>query len=437
MIKQGPTQTQYMLTGFLCVLIFLNSENVYFKRSDLVSALFEIILIITCLIYIYVNKLYKKLNSSYAITLLLISLIYISVVLIIYATNLRDSSINNTLQKLSVLGILLPLLILIFNGLGYPVTLSTIIRTYINIAATVSFLGLILWFLSNIGIPLPVIHTPYQWGGPKIGTGVFGLTFDVQYSDIAFARGWSRYTLFYIEGGIAAAYFGLGGILEATCMPEPRMPIVFMFAICTFCTLSGFGMILSPIVICIGLLCSGHLKNIARANAVTFAVTRLLIPTLILITPIIINSLFSQKTNEGSIAAHSNDFTYGFKVFQDRPILGYGIGNYSPLVNTVDGISGTSSSLMIGLIQGGFIYVAAILAPLLCASVLAIANKQYRSAALFASLILLYINGMSDNSPMYICMMALAFAYIHRLSINHSIKNKDIITKNYITNRQA
>ncbi len=112
----------------------------------------------------------------------------------------------------------------------------------------------------------------------------------------------------------------------------------------------------------------------------------------------------------------SNDFTYGFGVFLDRPILGYGIGNYAPLVNTIDGISGTSSSLMIGLIQGGLIYVLAMLFPFICASILAIANHQYRVAVLFATLLLLYINGISDNSPMYVCMMALAYAYIYQIT---------------------
>lgn len=348
--------------------------------------------------------------------LLIMSLLYIITILVIFIANIEYSSINNTLQKIVILGVLLPLLILIFNGIGYLSTLRTIIHTYINIAAVVSFFGLFLWLLFNLGIHLPVIHVPYQWGGPKIGSGILGLTFDVQYSDIQFAKGWSRYTLFYIEGGVAAAYFGLAGILEATCSTKPRMPIILMFTICTFCTLSGFGMILSPIVLCIGLLCSGSLQRLSKKNALMFAFIKGITPLIIVVTPIIILTLFSQKTNEGSIAAHSNDFTYGFGVFLNRPILGYGIGNYAPLINTIDGISGTSSSLMIGLIQGGLVYVIAILIPFLTTIPLAVTNRQYRFSILFASLILLYINGMSDNSPMYICMMALAYAYIQHVT---------------------
>lgn len=122
-------------------------------------------------------------------------------------------------------------------------------------------------------------------------------------------------------------------------------------------------MILSPIVLCIGLLCSGSLQRLPKKNALMFAFIKGITPLIIVVTPIIILTLFSQKTNEGSIAAHSNDFTYGFGVFLNRPILGYGIGNYAPLINTIDGISGTSSSLMIGLIQGGLVYVIAILIP--------------------------------------------------------------------------
>lgn len=404
------------LTTLLCLLLFLNSENVYFKRSDSFSALFEIALSAGCFTYIYMVKLYKRINRREMLLLLIMSLLYIITILVIFIANIEYSSINNTIQKIVILGVLLPLLILIFNGMGYLSTLRTIIHTYINIAAVVSFFGLFLWLLFNLGIHLPAIHVPYQWGGPKIGSGILGLTFDVQYSDIQFAKGWSRYTLFYIEGGVAAAYFGLAGILEATCSAKPRMPIILMFTICTFCTLSGFGMILSPIVLCIGLLCSGSLQRLSKKNALTFAFIKVIIPLIIAVTPIIILTLFSQKTNEGSIAAHSNDFTYGFGVFLNRPILGYGIGNYAPLINTIDGISGTSSSLMIGLIQGGLVYVTAILIPFLTAIPLAVTNRQYRFSILFASLILLYINGMSDNSPMYICMMALAYAYIQHVT---------------------
>lgn len=206
------------------------------------------------------------------------------------------------------------------------------------------------------------------------------------------------------------------------------MPIILMFTICTFCTLSGFGMIFAPIVLCIGLLCSGHLRKLSPKNMIAFAFAKGIIPLIVLITPIIILTLFSQKTNEDSIIAHSNDFTYGFGVFLDRPILGYGIGNYAPLVNTIDGISGTSSSLIIGLIQGGLIYVLAMLFPFICASILAIANHQYRVAVLFATLLLLYINGISDNSPMYVCMMALAYAYIYQITATVRIHTRRTIT---------
>lgn len=150
------------LTILLCLLLFLNSENVYFKRSDSFSALFEIALSASCFAYIYMVKLYKRINRREMLLLLIMSLLYIITILVIFIANIEYSSINNTLQKIVILGVLLPLLILIFNGIGYLSTLRTIIHTYINIAAVVSFFGLFLWLLFNLGIHLPVIHVPYQ-----------------------------------------------------------------------------------------------------------------------------------------------------------------------------------------------------------------------------------------------------------------------------------
>lgn len=409
----GSKRIAHGLTIVLCLLLFVNSENIYFKRSDMFSAIFELLFISVCFMYIYVTKLYKLVNMKQCVQVIIIATTYIIAILCIYLFNIEKSSINNMIQKLAILGVLLPLMIVIFNGFGYSNALRLVVRTYINIAAAVSFFGLILWLLFNLGVHLPTIQVPYQWGGPRVGSGILGLTFDVQYSDIAFAAGWSRYSLFYVEGGIAAAYFGLAGILESTCNPTPRLPIVFMFAVCTFCTLSGFGMIFAPIVLYVGLFSSGYLKRVGQRNVACYGFINIIIVAIIIATPMVILSLFSQKTNVESIASHANDFTYGTGVFLDRPLLGYGIGNYAPLYNAVDGLSGTSSSLMLGLIQGGIVYVVAILIPFCIAIVLAFTGRQYRSAVLFSTPLLLYINGMSDNSPMFICMMALAYAYIY------------------------
>lgn len=426
MNQAGRAAVRHWPTVILCLLLFVNSENVYFKRSELFSAIFEIALIAACVLYLYMTEMYKAVTRQTLRQSLIIALSYMLLLLLIYWCNIEDSTIGNLLQKLAILGILLPLLILIFDGLGYTAALQAIVRNYVNIAAIVYSIGLIVWLLFNLGIHLPAIQVPYQWGGSKVGEGILGLTFDVQYSDIQFASGWSRFSLFYIEGGIAAAYFGLAGILEATCNPKPRMGLILLFSLCTFCTLSGFGMIFSPIVVCVGLFCSGALQRMSRKSVVLYAFSKLLIPLLLAITPIVILSLFSHKTNTNSIAAHSNDFTYGFTVFLNRPLLGYGIGNYVPLVNTVDGISGTSSSLMMGFIQGGILYVLAILLPFLVGFIISIGNKQYRSAALFAVMVLLYVNGMSDNSPVYVFMMALAYAYIYSTSVDAKAVNKPV-----------
>lgn len=88
------------------------------------------------------------------------SLVYIITIISIYAANIEDSSVGNTLQKLAILGILLPLLILIFTRLGYPSTLRTIIHTYINIAAAVSFFGLFYGYYSISEFIFPPFKLP-------------------------------------------------------------------------------------------------------------------------------------------------------------------------------------------------------------------------------------------------------------------------------------
>lgn len=83
------------LTTLLCLLLFLNSENVYFKRSDSFSALFEIALSAGCFTYIYMVKLYKRINRREMLLLLIMSLLYIITILVIFIANIEYSSIKN------------------------------------------------------------------------------------------------------------------------------------------------------------------------------------------------------------------------------------------------------------------------------------------------------------------------------------------------------
>lgn len=414
MIFKKDTALDYLL----CFMLIMNMETIYFKRNDMFSALFEVMLCIVLCIYIAFSPSNIALSSLYYSKVSSVAGLYLIILLITYYHGGENSILANMLQKIVIFVIMVPLALLLIKKKTFRYIKEVLLVRYVNLFFVLSLLGFIFWALSSIGMTLPSITVPYSWGGNKTASGIFGLTFNIYLSDQSFSQGLYRFTFLLVEGPIAISYFALMAVIEMSCNVKPRLYVVLFFALCVFCTFTGFGMILVAPIVALGLLTSQSVQLFKKSSYISHFSYFTIILGLVIVVPLVSLGLLSKKENTSSTELHVADFVGGYRAFKENPLLGYGIGNYTPLHEYADnGLAGTSSAFMMGLVQGGLIFVFSIILPIIISIVVMLYYRQYRLAILPVFALVFYANGLSDNSPIFAVIMALCIYYT--LFLNH------------------
>lgn len=408
MVLKKDTVLDYLL----CFVLIMNMETIYFKRNDMFSALFEVTLCIALCIYISFSPSNTVLSGLYYAKVSSVAGLYLIILLITYYHGGEGSILSNMLQKVAIFVIIVPLVLLLIKKKTFRYVKEVLLVRYVNLFFALSLLGFIFWTLSSIGVALPSITVPYSWGGNKTASGIFGLTFNIYLSDQSFSQGFYRFTFMLVEGPIAISYFALMAVIEMSCNVKPRLYVVLFFALCVFCTFTGFGMILMAPIVALGLLTSQSVQLFKKSSYISHFLYFVIILGLIIIAPLVSLNLLSKKENTSSTELHVADFVGGYRAFKENPLLGYGIGNYAPLHEYADnGLAGTSSAFMMGLVQGGVIFVLSIILPIIVSIVAMLYYKQYRLAILPVFAFVFYMNGLSDNSPIFALIIALCIYY--------------------------
>lgn len=410
--RTGVTKDK-CLDYLLCFILFSNMETVYFKRNDISSAVFEITLCVTLIAYLVFASSENRINNKYYGLVGGVSFVYMLVLLMAFFHGGNNSVLSNMLQKIVVFCALLPLFLLVLKKKGFGYVKTVLLVRYVNTFCVFAFAGFMLWILDAIGISLPTISVPFTWGGSRVGDGILGLTFNITLSDQAFSQGLYRFTFLLVEGPFAISYFALAAIIEMSCNKYPRFYIVLFLTVCIVCSFTGFGMLMAAPVLVLGLLTSQKVKKVMHGSPIAFFGYGIALFSLVIFAPLISISLLGQKDNTSSTSLHIADFIGGFRAFKDSPLLGFGIGNYSPLHYYSDnGIAGTSSALMMGVVQGGLLFVLSVLLPLLGAFFNACINDQFRFALLPLFAIIFYVNGLTDNSPIFPFIISICIYYL-------------------------
>lgn len=412
MSGEGCTRRDLFLDYVLCCVLVMNSESVYFKHSDISSAIFEIILTITLIVYLCCSSANRVLSKDDGVFAAVIAGVYSSILLLLFLHGMPGSSVSNTLQKIMLYSIIMPLFLVLVFKKRFTYVKNVLIVRYVNVMSILAFIGLLLWALSVAGLRLPSIPFSYQWGGGMQADGILGLTYTVQYSDQAFASGLPRYTMFFVEGPIAISYFALTAIMEITCNPHPRPSVILLLEACMICSFTSFGMMLAAPIAVLALMTSKRVKATLQKSYIAYYLYWVFVVTAVVVAPMVSFRLLSQKTNTSSADLHVADFVAGYRAFRNSPLFGYGIGNYEPLHTYSDiGVAGQSSAMMMGLVQGGMLLVGLIILPMVLALVKCAYRKEYTFALLIIFTLLFYINGLSDNSPIFALLTAVFIVY--------------------------
>lgn len=411
--KKSVVKEDRIYDYLLCFILFLNIESIYFKRNDLASAVFEVVLCGVLCLYLFFSRSVGNLTNKYCASIASLGGLYLIVLILVYIHGGANSVLGNMLQKIIIFCVLMPLFMLMIKKKGFIYIKEIFLIRYVNVYSFFAFLGFICWLLDALGVSIPSISVPFSWGGNRVGNGLLGLTFNITLSDQAFSQGWYRFTFLLVEGPIAISYFALIAIIEISCNSRPRLHIVLFMSLCMFCTFTGFGMLLTAPIIVLGLINSIGFKKTIKKSPITYFAYYLVMLFMLIGAPLVSLKLFSEKENTGSTSLHIADFVGGYRAFQNSPLLGYGVGNYGPLHQySDDGLAGTSSALMMGVVQGGIVFVSIIVIPVILAFTMMAVRNQFRMSLLPLFTLVFYVNGLSDNSPIFALLMSMCWYYI-------------------------
>lgn len=411
--RQIKHKSQSILEWVWCCILFLAGDSVYFKINDAVSMLFEIVLLLVTIMLIL--KTATRFQKKYIKKTLFIAFGNAIVLCIIILNSADDNIFSNVLQKTYILCFAVPIFYFLFSILGIDYLLCVLLKRYVTVVTAVAGIGLLLWILLNLNVMLPTVRIQYSWGQTNSADGVLGLVFPVQSADQSFLPiHVYRYTLFYVEGAIAAGYFLICLMLEICFNNKPRLWVCAILVCAALCTLSTYGLIATPVILLLCLMSSRYFHMLFHKSALGYACVLTLLGAMVVCIPLWIFFGLQSKQNIGSLEVHLAGYVGGFRAFMEKPFLGWGIGNYAAM-NAFDASAGWTSPLMLGLTQGGIFYVLLIIAPF-CACLVRSASRCRWQYAVFSIVMLsMYVNGCSDNSPFFASMIALAyFIYEHQ-----------------------
>jgi hypothetical protein len=393
------SQTEYLI----CIILFLCSGSIYFKISAGISAVFEI-----ALIFSFLLLLFEIIHKNFLLPFYqferaaIIFCINSAIVFIVAFLNGNDNVSGYIFQKLVIYSVLIPLGYLVFSPLGIGYVENVLLRKYATVSAIFCGIGLPIWILMNVGVSLPSFVVGYQWGDAHDAAGLLGLVFPVQISDIVGFVSWYRYSLFFVEGAVAASAFLIPLGFELLLSQHPRIWVCTILIIGSICTLSTQALIFTPTLVVLWMVVSPRVRELLRSNVLLRFLGLLVIVCCVFGLPLWIIKSISDKGNVGSRSAHFNDFSAGVASLSDSPLWGHGIGNYSALQRYVsDGIAGQSSGLILTMVQGGLLLLAIAIIPFLLVILVSAYRRQTKYLLLELVILILFVNGTSDTSPMF------------------------------------
>lgn len=400
-----------------CIVLFWAGDSVYFKSSDFISALFEImVLMIGALLLLQLGKPISRKALKRFVLVFLVNSVSLGVIILV---SLDNNVWSNVLQKIFIYCFAIPMFYLLYAQYGLDYIKVKLFPKYTSIVAAVSFVGLVLWILLNFGIHLPSVTVQYNWGGSHIANGVLGLVFPIQLSDQSFLpAGIYRYTLFYTEGSVAAGYFLISLMIELCICRYKRRWVCIILVCSAICTLSTYGLIATPVILMLCLISSKDVRKRIRSTAILYYFFLVLVLFSILGIAIWIDTAIASKENVTSVSVYLAGFMGGFQAFLVKPLFGWGIGNYSAMNLFVEN-AGWTSSLMLGLTQGGIVLISLVVVPFLICILRARYCTEWSYVAFGIVMLTMYVNGCSDNSLVFGAMLALAYYLYTEMKILH------------------
>jgi hypothetical protein len=402
-----PRSRSWVVESIFAVLVLLSSYSVYFKHSQFASLVFELLLIMLGIFWLFTLR--GRIDKIY-VYYYLFFLFSMSAVLFVSMVNSSDLKIAFIAQKIVMLCVVIPLFGLIFSVLRYEYVIDRVLSRLISLTVFLCSIGILIWLsVVLVNIPIPSLTISFNWGSSKDSTGYLGLFFFTQ-SALVGSRMLPRFTLFFVEAPLANFVFLTLLSVELLLKQHSNLYSVLVLSLSSLLTFSTFGIILLPIIFLFWLISSPGVIRIKEGNIVVKFFRMLTIVCSCTILPIWVFYSIQNKSNLQSLDAHFRDIQTGTLSFSDSPIWGHGIGDYQSAYVEFGAGFGQTSGLFSVLSQGGILLLSCYVIPLI-GFLFSGKILQERSVRLFAVvLVLSFCFVIVDNNILFGICMALGLS---------------------------
>ncbi len=326
-----------------CICIFVGTDSMYIalqngtKVYNISSLLLMLSLVLISLISFPIKR--KYLNKVTFISLLIVVFFSIYCFFSDFVTA-------------SILILICEIICFLFYVVLYELNNDCMFELLDNYSNLMLFLGILtffLWLFCSVLHVIPFNRTVISyWSGkanPKVVNSFYNIYFEPVDTNMF---GIPRNSGLFTEAALASLSFGISLLNEVFINQKKNYFRIIAFIVIIFSTTSTAGIIIAILVIL-------YLLFKSKFNILILRIIKgLLFPLLIVVTFILIRSLFSFKIATFSGGDRVTDYINGFSYFKKKFVIGYGYGN-SGFMNSIN--SGYSNSITFLMLTGGLFFI--------------------------------------------------------------------------------
>lgn len=381
------------------LIVVFSSYSVYFRMSNAVIVVFEILLLLSALALVRFSER-QRMRENYMKAIAIAAIGGLFIALIDLFAGIPDGGMVYMAQKLFYLCALVPMYTFLFASMGVRHFRRIYLSRLTLVFALISAIGLVVYVVGVLlHVPLPKFSVPFIWGGRRQAEGLLGLVFEIQPGDLLGLHTW-RYLLFFVEGPAANLAFLTGLMIELFLVPQTRPWIVVTFALSDFCTASTTAYICLPAVLLMSFFYSKRFVDLKNRSMMAAFLKWLFIVGIVVVAPLYAKYELATKSNIGSLNGHMEGFNVGISAFLSSPLVGSGITSY-----------GNSTSMFQLAHEGGLLLLSLYCYPLLRFIWQSIELRNMRFFVFITIECVLFVVAIVGDSPLFAVVLAMSYAF--------------------------
>lgn len=350
------SKIEHIFDYILALLLILNCQSIYQNSADKNYYIYELTCI--CIVFCSLLKLHiYGISGSKLRTLGIFSFGYYLYIIIFTLLSVEENQLFSFWARYGIL----PFVILFFMCNNQFYKKIILFKRFNFIVTIICIISLFFWiFGSFLNIISPTGYIKFYW--PKITNvpSYYNLYFETQYIDFLYKYAIKRNTAIFTEGPMFSLVLMCAIMFYYRFGREYKFPKyqIWIYSLAMISNASVTGILF---LVGIGILILYNSNRFKKYKNLIFI---LLVPCAIILGLY----LAQEKTATGSYSLRMDDYIAGFKTWLESPLYGTGFNSFDAVVKNMlstRGNKGYSNSFFAILTQGGILYLAMYIIPII------------------------------------------------------------------------